>query len=179
MIKDDSYPMLGIAEALKAAGNKIFQFSGRSRRSEYWWTFLVVFLANFVLTPFGAFVLSLLTIPLTFRRLHDTGRSGWWYGAGIIISVALGIAICATIFTGLAGNTSIHDSLQDVVMETLTLLLTPQIITGYIILTIYGIVLLVFLCQDSQPFDNKFGPSPKYKASETEHGIPDNVPEWK
>ena len=35
-------PQLSIGEALKAACNKIFQFNGRSRRSEFWWTALVV-----------------------------------------------------------------------------------------------------------------------------------------
>lgn len=185
MNKTTKLPQLDFTEAVKLSWSKLTQFTGRSRRSEFWWSYLALFIINIFMSfiPFigsiGTLAVYLAMIPLCFRRLHDTGRSGWWYGAGIIISVALGIAICATIFTGLAGNTSIHDSLQDVVMETLTLLLTPQIITGYIILTIYGIVLLVFLCQDSQPFDNKFGPSPKYKASETEHGIPDNVPEWK
>lgn len=39
-------PQLSIGEALKAACNKIFQFNGRSRRSEFWWTALVVLIIN-------------------------------------------------------------------------------------------------------------------------------------
>lgn len=157
MIKDEFYPMLGIAEALKAAGNKIFQFTGRSRRSEYWWTFLVVFLANFVLTPFGAFVLSLLTIPLTFRRLHDTGRSGWWWGGLALLKVVLLVVF-------------IYDVLRlslyhvDVGFEDIGVIvsLLGKYILLVILVAVYRIVLIVMLCIDSDPEPNRYGVSPKY-----------------
>lgn len=159
MIKDEFYPMLGIAEALKAAGNKIFQFTGRSRRSEYWWTFLVVFLANFVLTPFGAFVLSLLTIPLTFRRLHDTGRSGWWWGGLALLKVVLLVVF-------------IYDVLRlslyhvDAGFEDIGVIvsLLGKYILLIILVAVYRIVLIVMLCIDSDPESNRYGVSPKYGA---------------
>lgn len=31
-------PQLSFSEAFNSATSKIFQFTGRSRRSEYWWT---------------------------------------------------------------------------------------------------------------------------------------------
>ena len=73
-------PSLGFSEAVNKAASDIFKFEGRSRRSEYWWSMVIVSLVGIVLTPLFGFVLNLLTIPLTFRRLHDTGRSGWWWG---------------------------------------------------------------------------------------------------
>lgn len=76
-------PQLSIGEALKAACNKIFQFNGRSRRSEFWWTALVVIIICAITHDTISWLLNLLMIPITFRRLHNTGRSGWWWGAGI------------------------------------------------------------------------------------------------
>lgn len=72
-------PQLSFSEAFNNVTSKIFQFTGRSRRSEYWWTMALVYLLNIILTPFLGVFLSIATIPLTFRRLHDTGRSGWWW----------------------------------------------------------------------------------------------------
>lgn len=67
-------------------------FSGRTRRSGYWYVILANFLVSLVLSiivfavdAFGAlpnFYQLLVLIPsiaLGVRRLHDTGRSGWWY----------------------------------------------------------------------------------------------------
>lgn len=72
-------------------------FSGRAPRAEYWWYALAVGIVGLLLSvidasllhlrvwgthgPFGlAFVLG-VAVPgfaVLVRRLHDTGRSGWW-----------------------------------------------------------------------------------------------------
>lgn len=69
-------PQLSIGEALKAACNKIFQFNGRSRRSEFWWTALVVLIINAITQDTISWLMYLLMIPITFRRLqrHRTQR---------------------------------------------------------------------------------------------------------
>jgi uncharacterized membrane protein YhaH (DUF805 family) len=66
------------------------QFSGRASRSEYWWFFLGSFLIGIALGVIDAalgsavltslFVLGIIipSIALNVRRLHDTGRSGWY-----------------------------------------------------------------------------------------------------
>ena len=106
-------------------------FSGRSRRSEYWYfaLFYVIFYvaATVVDVMIGSFerssgigactailALALLipSISVTVRRLHDTGRSGWWILIGLIPLVG-------------------------------------------------GIILLVFMCQDGEPGVNRFGANPK------------------
>jgi uncharacterized membrane protein YhaH (DUF805 family) len=78
-------------------------FRGRSRRSEFWWysliiatfAFVVFFIVGIVLAVSGVSsqVMSGLTtllvvvwlfgtflpsLAVSVRRLHDTGRSGWW-----------------------------------------------------------------------------------------------------
>ncbi len=73
------------------------QFSGRSRRKEYWFFTLFFVLGSFIAggldlalgtldeeTGVGAIgilfglALMLPSLAVTVRRLHDTGRSGWW-----------------------------------------------------------------------------------------------------
>jgi uncharacterized membrane protein YhaH (DUF805 family) len=65
-------------------------FSGRARRSEFWWFTLFAFVLYLVVgvldiamhsSVLGVVValgLLLPTLAVTVRRLHDTGRSGWW-----------------------------------------------------------------------------------------------------
>ncbi len=78
------------------AFRRFSDFSGRSRRSEYWYFFLFNFIISMGLNMlsmltgrggamlFGlvALVFALVTLvpslAVAVRRLHDTGRSGWW-----------------------------------------------------------------------------------------------------
>lgn len=65
-------------------------FSGRARRREYWMFFLVNFIVGLVLAVIGrvldleilqylySLAVLLPGLGVAVRRLHDTGRSGWW-----------------------------------------------------------------------------------------------------
>ncbi len=92
-------------------------FSGRARRTEYWMFALFHLIAVIVLTVldrlifqdgpgFLALAYVLLTVipalAVTVRRLHDTGRSGWWY---LISLVPLVGGIVLLVFTVSEGNT--------------------------------------------------------------------------
>jgi len=65
---------------------KYADFTGRARRKEYWMFMLIYLIIQVVLSVVGLdlalMVLGLgLLVPslsLGARRLHDTGRSGWW-----------------------------------------------------------------------------------------------------
>mgnify|MGYP000462159980 CR=1 FL=1 len=110
-------------------------FSGRSRRSEYWYFALFNIIASIILAVLdgitgtynpetGMGLLSIIyalailipSIAVTFRRLHDTGRSAWW----------------------------------------LLIALIPLI--GFI-------VILVFMLQDSHEEENRYGISPKFATA--------------
>jgi uncharacterized membrane protein YhaH (DUF805 family) len=72
------------------AFKKYADFSGRARRQEYWMFILIYMIIYIVLAVLdetvGTMVLGLVFILVTLipsisiatRRLHDTGRSGWW-----------------------------------------------------------------------------------------------------
>lgn len=65
---------------------KYADFTGQARRKEYWMFILIYVIINAVLMMLGLNIISLLvalglfipSISIATRRLHDTGRSGWW-----------------------------------------------------------------------------------------------------
>jgi len=115
---------VGFGEAVSTVLKQYAEFSGRARRSEYWWYYLFFLIVYGVSFGIGVGVkavwlpiivilaLVLPTLAVGVRRLHDTGRSGWFTLIGIIPIVG-------------------------------------------------PIVLIVFFCQDGNPGDNQYGPSPK------------------
>ena len=69
-----------------------FNYKGRARRKEYWYYILIasiIILIGFTLdgildTPdtlsgLAGFILFFPSLAVTIRRLHDIGKSGWWY----------------------------------------------------------------------------------------------------
>lgn len=79
-----------------SAFKKAFNFRDRSRRQEYWMFTLVAFLITLLLTwievaagleieeniglltTIFSILIFIPSLSLTIRRLHDTGKSGWW-----------------------------------------------------------------------------------------------------
>ena len=122
---------MGFIEATEVCFTKYFNFSGRARRSEYWFFTLFTLLTSSFFIYFEGYmgifpntdqavlanIFSLLviipSIAVGVRRLHDTNHSGWWY----------------------------------------LLIVIP--IIGWI-------VILIWLCKNSDEEDNRFGSNPKY-----------------
>ncbi len=89
-------------------------FSGRARRKEYWYFVLFNTIISFVLGIIeslagigagmdysvlaGIYSLAVLlpSIGVSIRRLHDTGRSGWWLFIALVPIIG---AIIILIFT--------------------------------------------------------------------------------
>ena len=98
-----SQPSLSLTEAISVCFNKYANFSGRARRSEYWYWILFSIIVNFAASfldsiIFGSFFYSgplywitslgllIPSLAVTARRLHDGERSGWrvlWSLTGI------------------------------------------------------------------------------------------------
>ena len=126
MEKDMSWFLLAL--------NKYATFTGRSRRSEYWFfgLFYLIFVVALafvdglagtydqasgagLFSSIFALALFIPSLAVAVRRLHDTDRSGWW----LLISL---------------------------------------------IPLIGAIVILVFVLMDSTPGENRYGPNPKVAA---------------
>ncbi len=125
---------MSFGQAVSTVFSKYATFSGRARRSEYWWWYLFTILVTAIAFILDAVLkintlggdggvkigwiyvivslaLVIPTVAVTVRRLHDSGHSGWWW---------LAVFICG----------------------------------------IGGIIILIFVLQDSKP-DNQWGPNPK------------------
>ena len=151
-------PMVQIGEALQRWIANLTNFSGRARRSEFWWVMLVVGVGCGILSSiftsiggkFGAFMVFVIYIAecaallsITVRRLQDTNKPGVlaWIMYGIMVFWAL------TIFLGVLTLNGF----------TLTLATIASILL--ILNAILGIVILVFCCMDSNMGPNQYGPS--------------------
>lgn len=96
---------MGFTTAVKTCFQKYVTFTGRARRSEYWYFALYAFLAaiaamivdHFVDPPAAGvpyavgivYVVVVLAnflpgLAVTVRRLHDTNRSGWWFFIALV-----------------------------------------------------------------------------------------------
>ncbi|MRJ77029.1 DUF805 domain-containing protein [Aeromicrobium sp. SMF47] len=81
---------MNMQEAVRSVLSQYASFSGRARRSEFWFwalaTFLVSIVASIIdlaigvqiVAPVLALALLVPNLAVGARRLHDTGRSGWW-----------------------------------------------------------------------------------------------------
>lgn len=122
---------MGFGEAVRTCFNKYVTFSGRARRSEYWWWILFIVIAQAVFGvidrmlfdaqvvqvgdmmveaqpgPIGG-LFSLVTflpgLSVMVRRLHDTGHSGWWFWIILIPIVGWIILLYWMIKAGDAGD---------------------------------------------------------------------------
>ncbi len=88
---------MNMGAAVRSCFSKYVTFSGRALRSEYWWFTLFNLLVSVVLnivdaTVFGfgggqvailsaiySLIVFLPAISVMVRRLHDHGRTGWWF----------------------------------------------------------------------------------------------------
>lgn len=88
---------MSFVEAVRSCFSQYVGFSGRSRRSEYWWFVLFNILAGMVASILDAAVgmsgprgngpvevlvslaLFLPGLAVWCRRMHDIGKSGWWW----------------------------------------------------------------------------------------------------
>ena len=161
-------------EAVKSCFLNYLNFSGRSRRSEFWYFTLFDFIVFVGLTVIGATVtgggasgsdlfrgagigidagtigwvfylcLSVPTLAVGSRRLHDVGKSGWWQ------LIWIGTFIGSIFFMGMTASLG------------LSRLPTIVFLIGMMGSFAAFILLIVWFAKDGQPHDNRYGYSPKY-----------------
>lgn len=136
--------------AIKTGFSKYVTFSGRARRSEFWFWALFAFLVGVVasiidtvlgtttstgvglISSIASLGLLLPGLAVSWRRMHDIGRTGLWA-------------------------------------------LSPLIpIAGFVFLIIF----IVWACQDSQPGTNQHGPNPKGLGNDGYGQFPGQPPQF-
>ena len=128
---------MGFGEAVKSFWSHYSKFKGRSRRSEYWWIQLFLVLTNLAVAAIdlvlmngdverfiangGGGIVGLIWILVTIvpalavlvRRLHDTGKSGWWVLIGFVPLVGGIVLLVFTVLDSDAGENSHGPSPKD------------------------------------------------------------------
>ena len=125
------------SESVKSFWSNYSKFKGRARRSEYWWVQLFLVLTNLAVAAIdlvlmngdverfiangGGGIVGLIWILVTIvpalavlvRRLHDTGKSGWWVLIGFVPLVGGIVLLVFTVLDSDAGENSHGPSPKD------------------------------------------------------------------
>ena len=160
----ESPKYVNFGEAISLFFKNYINFSGRSTRSEYWFSVLFMFIIGFVLGLMGEkveFISRLWTLAtflpslaIACRRFHDAGKNITpliiLYAAEVVMGVLAFAAFGSAIF-GLSGSRSAATATGGLI-----------IIFALVALATLGIAIynIVILCQPSQPLDNKYGRPP-------------------
>ena len=157
-------------------------FKGRASRREYWTTILIIFITELLVsipdtivnlsirsaTNFSLFstiygiAIFLPALSLTFRRLHDVGRSGWWIISECIVAAVMMISLCSAVIAGIVNN-SLRMGLCFVDAGMISLALFGLLLA--IVCFSIQIIVFVFTLLKGQTGPNKYGEAPvQYKV---------------
>lgn len=90
---------MSFMDAIRSCFAQYVGFSGRARRSEFWYFYLFTIILSVIasvlqralsnsssgfVTGIVALAIILPSLAVGVRRLHDTSRSGWWLLIGLI-----------------------------------------------------------------------------------------------
>lgn len=155
---------------IKCIGSDFANFDGRARRCEFWYFQLFAFIFILVAEVLDLLVFGPLFRPLTWllslyllvpqlavsvRRLHDTGRSGYymlWYYIVVFVWVV------AMVVIGMS-NIAMLMQLNPVSDQPIGFL--AVLLGGLLVFSVWSIFFLVWFCTDGHKGENKYGPDPK------------------
>lgn len=167
----------GFGECIRRFFQKYTDFSGRSRRSEFWNIILFYILIWFLAQLFSPMLFSIAIlvmfipfIALQCRRLHDIGRSGHWIWLYVLSVLIFNLLTFYSVIYALTYFPELNEMMESQGLNPKDLyFLYPllDISPNYIMLmsvyvVVVNILFLIFNCMDSQRGTNQYGPSPKY-----------------
>ena len=162
-------PSLSFGEALQNCFKKYVTFSGRARRSEFWWFYLL----NMILSAamYAVFWWKLAKVAEVENQVAEVmfdeeklealkAQASSFDNTFAILMVVIGIIALVLLLPGLAvAVRRLHDTGKTGFWLVGALIPIVNIVVG--------IILLVYFLKDSDRGANKFGPSPKYIAQKT------------
>ncbi|WP_099827220.1 DUF805 domain-containing protein [Oceaniglobus indicus] len=163
-------------QAIRTCMRKYVTFSGRASRPEYWKFILFVIIGTILfgvvdailfgttmvetspghaalqadgpLAGLFALVTFLPALAAGWRRMHDTGRTGFYLFYPLIVMV--GITGALAFFGGLD---AVQDGAADIVASAI-------LIPAMIVLAVSPLLVLWWLARPSEPRPNQWGPQP-------------------
>ena len=163
-------PRLGFSEAVKRVLNNLTNVKGRARRSEYWWftlvtiivgcIFSIIFDQSSITCAVVSVLVSLCTVAVGVRRLHDSGHNAIWIYIEFVSNIIMIVYCHATGFFELSNTLNPNPE------KIIEALLNPIYAVSATASFICGIVTFVFSLFDSNMGPNKYGDSPKYIPAE-------------
>ena len=170
---------MGFGEAVATCFSKYFKFSGRARRPEYWYFILFYVIAVIVFAIVDALLFGGASVSgtvfwlatlfpayaVTWRRLHDIGRPGYWALMPIFIVIAVLVIVMAVLaangftfdwFERFSANPDLAMSELEPYFGTLGILA----VVGYLASFVIMILVFVWTIFPTQKGANRFGPEP-------------------
>ena len=167
---------MNFTQSIKTCLSKYAVFSGRARRSEYWWFVLFAILVSVGLVVLGEVLFgsdpetgqgsSLLSsvfqlaifLPMLaagWRRLHDTGRPGWY----LLLPLAFSLATMIMLLTGVAVFSVVESGSEnpEALREPAALIGGTGLIAMYAIQLGLSALMIWWLSRPSQEGTNAYG----------------------
>ena len=167
---------MGFVEAVKAFIFKYVSFSGRAPRSEYWWFVLFVVLVSILIAildtiifgvdpttgesiqifnPIFQLAMFLPMLAAGWRRLHDTGRPGWY----LLLPMSFSFLSMVMLFAGVAVFAVLETGAQnpEQLRGPAALFGATGLIVFYVLQLILSILMILWLSRPSQEGPNAYG----------------------
>ncbi|MBK0327685.1 DUF805 domain-containing protein [Rhodobacteraceae bacterium F11138] len=174
---------MGFGGSIRTCLGKYLTFSGRASRPEYWYFFLFALLVSLIsgvidwqffttvthletnatrtttaisnspVQRLAGLVLFLPHLAVAWRRMHDTGRSGWY----VLLPTILATGALVILIFGIGAASHFHGGTLDRLLTGATLLI---ILPTVLILSVSPLIVLWWLTRPSQPGANRYGPNP-------------------
>lgn len=175
---------MGFVDAVKSGFANALKFDGRARRPEYWWFFLFVFAGAFVVGLIDAALFGtgggnrrpllvllfqlIIFVPFLsvgWRRLHDTGRPGWYLlvpaALTVVTSIMIGSA-ASVVMSGMGMGMGMGEMGQTQPMPPDFMTTGAGVVVVLsLIQVIAGLLIIWWMARPSQRGTNAYGPEPR------------------
>jgi uncharacterized membrane protein YhaH (DUF805 family) len=167
---------MGFPDSIKACFSKYTGFSGRSARPEFWWFVLFVFVGTFVLSivdsliwgatesatkifaPLFQLATFLPLLAVGWRRLHDTGKPGWYLLLPMLVSLAFVLALLTGVFA--FGALEVVGTPEEQLRGPAAFLGVTGMIVSGIVQLVLAVLMTWWLTRPSEPGANAYGAPP-------------------
>ena len=175
-----SRPMMTIQESVKTCIRKYADFTGRATRAEFWWWVLATTIVSMAFSAVDSFInavtssyffsplssifglaILLPNLAVTARRLHDTGKSGWWQLVWVVVAILAIVPAIMGVIAGLAGFFSGGQGWDNWWSNLSWIPIVVGVLVTFLIWLGIFIWWLVWMVKQGQSGSNHYGPDPR------------------